>query len=192
MLPLSASVKGGEWLVKNGFTIVNEDVHIDIPRRGQENRVAIIDAGDLPRADFWGGTWYWYDGRILGRWKRDDGWAQEYLHRWLLQPPPGKVVIHKNDQHWDCRRNNLLVIDDRFKTQHRRRPNSNGENEDLNVYWIEDKQCWRVWVQSGNQHRSAYFPKDQYEAAVAQANAFRRELLKYSKEALENDGDPGL
>lgn len=181
----SCSLKGGGPL-RNDFQVVGDEVRITIPRRSVCDEIALINASDLPRAKAWGGKWYWRKGRILGRWKVEDGWRQEYLHRWIVQPPPGQAVIHLNDNFADCRRDNLLVVEDGLKTQHRRRTNSNGDNKHLNVYWIQSRQCWRVWVESGNEHRSAYFPKEEYLAAVEQAKEFRRELLDYSREALRD------
>jgi len=74
--------------------------------------VALVDDADYPRAT----AFKWFLGGHKGRRyaarsvTRGGGHTTLYLHRFLLEPPPGLEVDHRNGDGLDCRRDNLRVV----------------------------------------------------------------------------------
>ncbi len=68
-----------------------------------EGRYAYVDAADFDRLNQW--TWHFHNGYAT---RRDRG-KTIYLHRAIMQPPPGMVVDHTNHNKLDDTRANLKV-----------------------------------------------------------------------------------
>ena len=77
-----------------------------------------------------------------------------YMHREIMNPPPGLVVDHKNCDGLDNRRSNLRFATHAQNTRNRRKK-KNGSSQFLGVYFNKEKSTWdsqlmhngkKIWV----------------------------------------------
>lgn len=93
-----------------------------------------------------------------------------YLHTFLMRPPRGLEVDHRNGDGLDCRRSNLRVV-----THKQNQANISGRPM-RNVYWDPRKGKYRVRAKTDGRNRSfGYFRE--LEAALGAARAARRALF---------------
>jgi len=79
-----------------------------------QGRVLIVDDEDFD----WVSEFHWIyrgerdgaDGYAIRKAKVGKKWVNVYLHREILNPPPGHEVIFKYYDRLDCRRDNLAVV----------------------------------------------------------------------------------
>jgi hypothetical protein len=138
-----------------------------------QNQVALVDDADFPihsqhrwcyRAEKNGAQGYAVrDVKVDGK----DRLC--YLHRQIMEPPPGQEVIFLNHDRLDCRRENLRVVSKQEARQHHRvRSDSksgvkgvryNAENESWSAYVYRHGHCYHV---------GTYYTKEQAVAAYEQ------------------------
>jgi len=96
-----------------------------------------------------------------------------YLHRQLMQPPPGHEVIFLNHDKLDCRRDNLKVVTKEEARRHHR-VRSDSKSGVKGVSYNPDGESWSAQVyRYGHCHHIGRYQSK--EAAVA---AYEAELRK--------------
>ena len=89
-----------------------------------QNQLAIIDDDDFPR--FSGFRWIYRaernnkQGYAVRHSKVNGKDRLAYLHREIMNPPPGNEVIFLNHDRLDCRRENLRVVTKQEARRHHR------------------------------------------------------------------------
>src|ERR1700674_5418377 len=89
-----------------------------------QNKIAVLDDEDFARFS----AFHWCyraernnkPGYAIRHVKLDGTYKTEYLHRALMNPPPGKEVIFLNHDRLDCRRANLKIVTKEEARQHHR------------------------------------------------------------------------
>ena len=72
-------------------------------------------------------------------------WAsRERLHNLIMEPPPGRVVDHKNGNPLDNRRANLRIVSPIENCQNLPRPRKNNQSGYRGVHWEKRYQKWYV------------------------------------------------
>jgi hypothetical protein len=67
-----------------------------------------------------------------------------YLHREIMQPPPGMEVIFLNHDTLDCRRENLRVVSKKQARQHHARARSNSRSGIKGITYNRGPRTWSV------------------------------------------------
>jgi hypothetical protein len=98
-----------------------------------------------------------------------------YLHREIMQPPPGHEVIFRNGDRLDCRRENLKVVTKEEAWQHHRRARSNSQSGIKGISHNPRPRTWSVDIyRNGQAWRVGTF-LTLNEAQDAHQEALRRE-----------------
>jgi HNH endonuclease len=161
-----------------------------------QGQVALVDDADYPLlADFrWsyrperGGK----QGYAVRHTKVEGKDRLCYLHRQLMQPPPGHEVIFLNHARLDCRRENLRVVSkEEARRHHRVRRDSksgvkgvrfNPANESWSAYVYRHSHCYHV---------GTYFTREQAVAAYEQELRRENPDLYTAPDRVERPGTPG-
>jgi hypothetical protein len=98
-----------------------------------------------------------------------------YMHRLIMNPPPGKVVDHSNGNRWDNRRDNLRICTQAENLQNRRK--SRGTSQFKGVFWHTRRRKWQAVIGHQGKTIQLGFFTDEIEAAKA-----------YDRAALERFG----
>jgi hypothetical protein len=134
----------------------------------------IIDAEDYDRVI----RYRWYIGGA--------GYVQDrsgrYIHRLILNAPPGSVVDHINHDPLDNRRSNLRIGDKALNGQNRNPARLTGASGVRNVTWDKQTNKWRVFIRvAGKNINGGRFARLE-DAALAAAD-LRRQHMPGSEEA---------
>lgn len=90
-----------------------------------------------------------------------------YLHRFIVQPPPGKEVDHINRDGLDNRRSNLRVVDRSSNEQNKRKfGNNRFRGVSRSAFAPKDRPYMAKICKDGKQHVLGYFAVEE-EAALA-------------------------
>ncbi len=145
-----------------------------------QNRVARVD--DLDHARLGGHKWSYRAERNGSQGyavrhvpKEDGGRKLEYLHRAIMNPPPGTEVIFLNHDRLDCRRENLRVVSkEEARRHHRVRRDSKSGIK--GVRYNPDTLAWTAELYRGGRcHYLGSFPTREqasraYEVAERRSN----------------------
>jgi hypothetical protein len=127
-----------------------------------DGRFAIVDAADFE----WLSRYTWRgSGGGMGYASSRIKNKRVFMHRLIMNPPPGKVVDHVNGNQWDNRRANLRVCTQAENTRNRRK--SRGTSRFKGVSWNARR---RKWVAAIRLNRKAIYLglfDDEIEAARA-------------------------
>lgn len=120
------------------------------------------------------------------KWHIDRGYAKrntrlpsgkhgtQYMHREIMDPPPGMVVDHIDHDGLNNTRENLRVVTQQQNVQHRRAAH-NSTSGVRGVSWCKRNNKWRSQVfHRGKSYSCGYY--DNIEEAAAAAEAKRTEL----------------
>jgi hypothetical protein len=100
-----------------------------------------------------------------------------YLHRLLMQPPPGYEVIFLNHDRLDCRRENLRVVTKTETRQHHRvRADSKSQAKGVRYDTVSD--TWSAVVYRGGRCRTI----GTFHSEAAAIDAYESELVRESPE----------
>jgi len=132
-----------------------------------QGKVAIVDDQDYAELSKY--KWYatnnrkrWYAGRHVGPRSHR---KQVFMHRQLLNAPPGLQCDHINGDGLDNRRCNLRICTSSENSMNRR--SRGGTSEFKGVYWYKRNKKWRAQIRDdGKQYHLGYF---QNEASAARA-----------------------
>jgi hypothetical protein len=128
-----------------------------------------------------------YDRVMQDRWYLGGaGYAQtrkgEYMHRLILNAPPGSVVDHINHDPLDNRRSNLRIGNKAINGQNRNPANLRGASGIRNVTWDKQTNKWRVFIRvDGKNINGGRFAR--LEDAARVAAELRRQHMPGSEEA---------
>lgn len=106
------------------------------------------------------------------------GGRRVLLHRFLLEPPPGLEVDHRNGNGLDNRRQNLRLATHAENAQNVAA--RGGTSRFRGVTFVASRRRWRARVRlAGRFHHIGYFA-DEIDAARA-ADAYRREHMPFAQ-----------
>ncbi len=88
-----------------------------------------------------------------------------YMHRLIMNPPPGQVVDHHNHNRWDNRRSNLRICSQAQNLQNRRK--SRGTSIFKGVFWHTRRRKWLAVIGYQGKTLQIGFFDDEVEAARA-------------------------
>jgi hypothetical protein len=100
-----------------------------------------------------------------------------YMHREIMNPPPGLVVDHKNCDGLDNRRANLRFATHAQNTRNRRKK-KNGSSQFLGVYFNKEKSTW----DSQLMHNGKKIWVGRFDNEIDAARAYDKAALEYHKE----------
>jgi hypothetical protein len=143
-----------------------------------QNKIAILDDADFEHLS--GFHWIYRgerggaDGYAIRHAKEGKKYKTVYLHREIMNPPPGHEVIFKNHDRLDCRRENLAVVTKEDARRHHRVRRDSGSGI-KGVRFNPDGGTWSAYVyRSGHCYNvGTYYTQD--EAIRAYENELRRE-----------------
>jgi hypothetical protein len=97
-----------------------------------------------------------------------------YLHREIMQPPPGMEVIFLNHDRLDCRRENLRVVSKQEARQHHR-VRRDSQSGSKGVRYNAESDTWSAYTyRHGNCYHVGTFPY-QHQAEQAYQAELRKE-----------------
>lgn len=136
--------------MKNKYEVRGNVTSIHISRKDGTIYETIIDTADLDKVKNLGYSWCVTNGAgtdfyVYSRAKVNGVKKNILLHRWIMDAPKGMDIDHISHDTLDNRRSNLRITSRQGNMQNRRAKNSRNR-ELLNIYWIEDKNMWRVVV----------------------------------------------
>lgn len=151
-----------------------------------QNKVAMIDIGDAEKVMQF--KWYTHkcgEKRIQFRaltrpWiKSEKKYVTVYMHRFIMDAPPGMKVDHINGNGLDNRRENLRICTHSENNFNKRKPiKDNPVSRYKGVFWNKKCSKWVAKVRKNNVTKHAGYYDCEREAALA-----------YNKKALELHGD---
>jgi len=105
--------------------------------------------------------------RYAVRWEKIDGVRTcIYLHRWILDAPPGKVVDHINGNGLDNRRANLRIVTQAENMLNQTTPRK-ASSGFAGVAFVPSSGNWRAYVNVGNRQVSiGVWPTPELAAAA--------------------------
>jgi hypothetical protein len=155
-----------------------------------QGQVALVDDQDHPvLSEF---RWCYRaerDGRqgYAARHVNADGKRRlAYLHREVMQPPPGQEVIFLNHDRLDCRRANLKVVTkEQARRHHRvRRDSKSGVK---GVRYNPESDSWSAYVYRHGHcyHVGTYYSQEQAQAAYEEELAKENPALHAAPQTVE-------
>ena len=143
-----------------------------------QGQIALVDDADYPLlSDFHWSYRAERDGKqgYAIRHQRADGkYKTVYLHRQIMQPPPGMEVIFLNHDRLDCRRENLKVVTKEEARRHHR-VRSDSRSGVKGVRYNAESETWSACVyRHGNAYHVGTFPY-QHQAEEAYQAELRKE-----------------
>jgi hypothetical protein len=136
---------------------------------------AIVDAGD-------------YEWLSKHTWRVTGGYSSYacckianktvYMHRLIMNPPPGMVVDHINRNRWDNRRSNLRACTQAENLQNRRK--SRGTSVFKGVFWHTRRRKWLATIGHMGKTIQIGFFDEEIKAARAYDDAARRLFGQYA------------
>ena len=144
-----------------------------------QGKVAIVDDEDYERLK--GYSWQYnrkrgYAQRIA---EKNGKRAAVYLHREIMQPPPGMQVDHINGDKLDNRRNNLRIVtnqQNQYNSKSRK-----GISKYKGVSWHKTAGKWRAYIGVDGKFKHLGLFTDEKEAALAYDRAARELFGEYAK-----------
>ncbi len=146
-----------------------------------QGKVALVDDEDY--AELSKHKWHaakigkrWYASRNVGKrpYRR-----QVYMHRQILNPPPGFECDHINGNGLDNRRCNLRVCTHSQNLQNQRI--GGGASEFKGVHWYKRDKIWHAQIKhSGKRHHLGVFT-DETDAARAYDTAAREHFGNFAR-----------
>jgi hypothetical protein len=144
----------------------------------RHNKVIILDDEDFDRLSHF--HWIYRgernrsDGYAVRKVKVDKKWRNSYLHREIMNPPPGYEVIFKNHDRLDCRRANLAVVTKEDARRHHR-VRHDSQSGIKGVRFNPDGGTWSAFVyRSGHCYGiGTYYTQEQ--AILAYEDELRKE-----------------
>jgi hypothetical protein len=125
-----------------------------------ENQYALVDAADFDWLKQW--TWHLQGGYAA----RNESHKTIYMHRAIMDPPPGKVVDHYDHSKLNNWRSNLRICS-RQENQCNLRKHANSASRFKGVAYCKERHKWYVRLSTrGIRVRLGYFT-DEAEAARA-------------------------
>ena len=141
-----------------------------------QGQAALVDDEDYEQAIKAGSWWVKYDKA------RDvfiaEGWIDGkriYMHRFIMDAPPGKDVDHQNHDTLDNRRNNLRLCTRAENLQNMRRGQRNGHSQYKWVSW--DKSCNKWQANITRNYKNYKLGRFDCEREAAQA--YNQAALQY-------------
>lgn len=145
-----------------------------------QNQIVILDDEDYDRLS----TYHWCyraerdgaQGYAIRHVKVDGKNKSEYMHRAIMNPPPGYTVIFKNYDRLDCRRENLCVVTTKESRRHHR-VRSDSKTGIKGVRFNPDGGTWTAMTyRNGNCYTIGNFytqeeARQAYEAELQRENA---------------------
>lgn len=151
--------------------------------------VTLIDKEDFPLV----GRFKWYAGRNKNRFYacrriRKGVGGLLYLHRFLLDPPLGFSVDHKNGDSLDNRRENLRIATQQQNNQNQRVRAGKKTSIFKGVSFHKDTNKWQVKIKGPEKeiHLGLYLSEE--EAAMAYDRAARKIFGEFAKCNFEKGG----
>lgn len=142
----------------------------------------LVDDEDFRRIS----SWNWYATNCGGKWyavrKNPAGKPYKiYLHRFLLEPPPGLVVDHKNGDTLDNRRKNLRLCT-RSQNQFNQGKQKRTKSGLKGAYQTPGGGWYSKIAAFGQSHFLGTFPSKQkaHQAYKRAAKKLHREFAKFS------------
>jgi hypothetical protein len=143
-----------------------------------QGQIALVDDADHPLlSDF---HWCYRperDGKqgYAIRHQRADGkYKTVYLHRHIMQPPPGMEVIFLNHDRLDCRRENLKVVTKEEARRHHR-VRSDSRSGVKGVRYNAESDSWSAYVYRGGHAYHVGTYREQWQAERAYEDELRKE-----------------
>lgn len=129
-----------------------------------QGKFAIVDAADGFRVRLYkwtachsGRSWWYAYNRKLG-----------YMHRWLLDTPKGREVLHRNNDGLDNRRKNLLLCN-RAEAMYKQRPQKGCTSQYKGVFRRKSGRFYAYCFPDGGDHRKQHLGSFGNEEDAARA-----------------------
>jgi hypothetical protein len=127
------------------------------------NGLILIDSQDIPLVR----NYHWCIDRNSGYCVTQTGGKKQYLHRLILQTPPGMQTDHIDGRYKnDNRRCNLRLVDASLNQLNRFRANRNSKSKALGVRWRPKLQKWEASITINNRWRYLGLYKSKLEAII--------------------------
>jgi hypothetical protein len=127
-----------------------------------DGHAAIVDAADFAwlsryRWRATGGQWCYPSACIGGR--------NVLMHRFIMNPPAGKVIDHANGNRWDNRRGNLRECTQAQNLQNQRK--TRGTSRFKGVFWHKGRRKWLAVIGHLGKYIRLGFFTEEIDAALA-------------------------
>lgn len=165
--------------MKNSFEIRGEVTVIFIETKKFGIIETLIDTKYLQKAQEFPNSWILLSLKnsfyIQGCMPRNGGIANRvYLHRWITDADPSKVVDHINHDTFDNRKSNLRVCSQLENTRNSR-IQTRGNSKFKGVHWREDKRKFVAYITINKKRKHIGYFDSEFEAA----KAYNREAMKF-------------
>lgn len=147
--------------------------------RGQ---VVLVDDDDY----MWLSQWKWSADSNGNRWyairmvKTEEGQDKKiYMHRQILNAPPGVLVDHINHDGLDCRKENMRLCSVSQNNHNQRRSSANTSRY-KGVTWDKNRNKWMAKIKADGRHIYLGRFVNEIEAAQAYDQAARKHFGEYA------------
>lgn len=137
----------------------------------------------VDNADFdWLSQWRWhFYKRYVARRDKTQNYKYIYMHRLLMNAPPGKEVDHINNDPLDNRKRNLRLCSRAQNLQNARRRSDN-KSGFKGVHWDDKRSKWLAQIVNNGKYVFIGRFEDKNSAAREYNNAARRYFGEFAKE----------
>ena len=119
-----------------------------------------------------------HNGRTSQHWYAE---VRLYIHRFLLDAPPGVLVDHKNGNTLDNRKENLRLCSVEQNRRNSQKRGSVTTSRYKGVSWSKTAKKWTMQIQNGRMPRKAAFFDNEEDAARAYDVAARELFGEFAR-----------